>query len=391
MEARPGYDALVIGGGIAGLTSAIALQRVGLRARILERATALTQAGTALSLWPNALAALFELGLSSALSDIGVEEPGGIIRDWTGREIVTLDQTRLSQHLGTPTLVVHRGRLQQVLLQAASDIPIAMHTTVSHIASDASGGVVTTSSGETLHAPLVVACDGIRSVARPAMGNPRPRFTGRTSWRAVLDGASHLVSGACLTTGQGKQFIASNLDGDLVYWAADVGLPEGANEAMVARKEFLLRQFSHWHDPICELIERTDEEDLVIADVFDSVPRRLFRDRIVALGDAAHPMTPDLGQGACQAIEDAVVLAACLSEGRDVSRALAEYEAARLRRVRMVVRASRRLGRIATTDSEIVSRMRDGLAAHMPDWLNRKLVGRYASTASFLKTLPQVA
>jgi 2-polyprenyl-6-methoxyphenol hydroxylase-like FAD-dependent oxidoreductase len=130
MEARPGYDALVIGGGIAGLTAAIALERVGLRARILERATALTQAGTALSLWPNALAALSELGLSAALSDIGVEEPGGTIRDWTGREIVNLDQTRLSQNLGTPTLVVHRGRLQQLLLDAASRIPIAMHTTV---------------------------------------------------------------------------------------------------------------------------------------------------------------------------------------------------------------------------------------------------------------------
>jgi 2-polyprenyl-6-methoxyphenol hydroxylase-like FAD-dependent oxidoreductase len=250
---------------------------------------------------------------------------------------------------------------------------------------------VTTSSGEILHAPLVLACDGIRSVARPAMGNPRPRFTGRTSWRAVLDGASQLVSGACLTTGQGKQFIASSLEGNLVYWAADVGLPEGVNEAMVGRKEFLLRNFSQWHDPICELIERTDEDELVIADVFDSVPRHLFRDRIVALGDAAHPMTPDLGQGACQAIEDAVVLAACLSKGRDVSSALAEYEAVRLRRVRMVVRASRRLGRIATTESEIVSRVRDGLASHMPDWLNRMLVGRYASTASFLKTLPQDA
>ena len=107
MKARPGYDALVIGGGIAGLTSAIALERVGLRARILERATALTQAGTALSLWPNALAALSELGLSTALTDIGIEEPGGIIRDWTGREIVTLDQTRLSHatrhtHVGRP-------------------------------------------------------------------------------------------------------------------------------------------------------------------------------------------------------------------------------------------------------------------------------------------------
>jgi 2-polyprenyl-6-methoxyphenol hydroxylase-like FAD-dependent oxidoreductase len=223
------------------------------------------------------------------------------------------------------------------------------------------------------------------------MGNPPPRFTGRTSWRAVLDNASDLVSGACLTAGQGKQFIASHLRGGLIYWAADVGLPEGANEAMVDKKAFLLRSFAGWHDPIAELIDRTDEDQLVIADVFDSIPNHLVRGRIALLGDAAHPMTPDLGQGACQGIEDGVVLAACLARASDIDVALADYETARLRRVRMMVRESRRLGLIATAESGIVSKMRNGLVAHMPDWLNRKLVARYASEASFKKTLPQTA
>jgi 2-polyprenyl-6-methoxyphenol hydroxylase-like FAD-dependent oxidoreductase len=153
--------------------------------------------------------------------------------------------------------------------------------------------------------------------------------------------------------------------------------------------EFLLRSFSGWHDPITELVDRTAEEQLVIADVFDSIPRRLYRGRIALLGDAAHPMTPDLGQGACQGIEDGVVLAACVTRAPTVDSALADFEAARLQRVRMMVRESRRLGRIATSDSESVPKVRNGLVAHMPGWLNRKLVARYASEASFLRTLPR--
>ncbi len=391
MAATSECDVLVVGGGIAGLTAAIALKRVGLKVQIFERATALTQAGTALSLWPNALAALARLDLTSAISKIGVEEPAGTIRDWTGRKIVTIDQGRLYQHLGTPTLVVHRGDLQKALLQSASDISIMMHATVTSVASNEDEGVVTMSDGRAFHARLVLGCDGIGSVARTRIGNPEPRFTGRTSWRAVLDGPSDLISETCLTAGQGKQFIVSHLRGGLVYWAADIALPEGANGAMVDRKKFLLKSFSGWHHPIAELIDRTDEDQLVIADVYDSIPNHLFRGRIALLGDAAHPMTPDLGQGACQSIEDGVVLAACLAKTSDIDSALADFEKARLRRVRMMVQDSRRLGMIATADSEIASRVRNALVAHMPDWLNRNLVARYASEASFLKSLAKVS
>jgi 2-polyprenyl-6-methoxyphenol hydroxylase-like FAD-dependent oxidoreductase len=374
MAAPQRADVVVVGAGIAGLTAAIALDRVGVGVQIIERASALTQAGTALSLWP--------------IAAIGRAEPVGTVRAWSGREILRLDQGRLHQQLGTPTLIVHRGHLQRVLLDAVSHLPISLDTTVRRVATFEGEGAVELSTGERLRAPIVLACDGVRSVSRAATGNPWPRYRGRTSWRAVLDNASQLVPEACLSAGQGKQFIVSPMQGHLTYWAADVAMPEGANQALADKKRFLLDSFAGWHHPITELIERTDEDQLVIADVYDAVPTVLTTGRVALLGDAAHPMTPDLGQGACQGIEDGVVFASCLADGADPDVALADYQASRLRRVRSMVRESRRLGALATSDSRMLMALRNSGVAHMPRWLNRRLVARYASESAFLKTLP---
>jgi 2-polyprenyl-6-methoxyphenol hydroxylase-like FAD-dependent oxidoreductase len=381
-------EVLIIGAGIAGLSAAIALDRVGVSVEVIERASAMTQAGTALSLWPNALAALGHIGLDGAVTGIGVDEQQGVARRPCGEELFRLDQRRLNQRLGMPTQIVLRPALQQVLLEAVSHLPVRLHATATRIAAGDSSALVELSTGETLRASVVLACDGIHSVGRTVVGNPRPTFRGRTSWRAVLEGASHLVSEACLTVGQGKQFIVGSLRGDAIYWAADVGLPEGVNQRLTDKRAFLRDQFAAWHDPIPELIDRTEQDRFVIADLYDSIPRRLIAGRVALLGDAAHPMTPDLGQGACQGIEDAVVLAACFSQERDRGLALARYQSARLRRVRAIVRESRRIGRLATTTSPSAAFVRDMTARHMPEWLNARLVARYASESAFSKTLP---
>jgi len=382
---------LIIGAGIAGLTAAVALDRIGVQVEVVERATALTQAGTALSLWPNALAALDHIGLGQAVAAIGVEEPVGIGCRPSGEQIFRLDQSRLDRRLGMATQIVFRADLQRVLLEATKHIPTRLETSATSIAEQGNDAVVELSTGETLRAPLVAACDGVHSVARRFVGNPAPRFQNRTSWRAVLDGSADLVPTARLTVGGGQQFIASPMGRGLVFWAADIGLPEGANAALVDKKAFLRAAFAGWHHPIGELIERTDEGQLVIADFYDSVPRRLGAGPVVLLGDAAHPMTPDLGQGACQGIEDAVVLAACLDAQPDRPAALARYESARLRRVRTVVRDSRRIGRIATVRSPGLVAVRDVGTRYLPGWLNARLVARYASEDAFRSSLRRAA
>ena len=388
MEAAQQTDVVVVGAGVAGLTAAVALDRAGANVRIVERASALTQAGTALSLWPNALAALDRIDLCGSIVDIAYDESTGTVRNWSGREIIRIDQSRLSQRAGSSTLIVHRGDLQRVLLDAASHIPMSLHSPVVRMGTEGSRGIVELSTGKRLRAPVVLACDGVRSVARSLTGNPLPRYTGRTSWRAVLSGASHLVAEACLSAGRGKQFIASPLRGNLTYWAADVGMPEGANEALPDKKAFLLESFAGWHHPVVELIERTDAACLVTADIFDAVPRVLTAGRVALLGDAAHPMTPDLGQGACQAIEDGVVIAACLTMASDPEIALATYQSARIHRVQRMVRDSRHLGALATAESRIGSSIRYAVGALLPGWINRGITARLASEAAFLRTLP---
>jgi len=383
-------DVLVVGAGIAGLTSAIALGQVGITVQIIERARALTPTGGALTIWPSAQAALERIGLAKAVADIGYKEPNGTICEWSGRVITKLDQSRLHERLGTPTLSVHRGELQRVLLDAASHLPVRLQTPAKQVGTDPAGAFVQLSDGEKLRATVVLACDGVRSVGRRLTGNPEPRYTGRTSFRAVVDDSDCRVSEACLSAGQGKQFIVSPMAGDRTYWAADIGMPEGASEALRDRKGFLLESFAQWHYPISELIERTPVKSLVIADVYESVPKTLTAGRVALLGDAAHPMRPDLAQGACQGIEDGVVLATCLARDHNPAIALANYEAARLRRVRSMVRESRRLNRFATTQSGVVSAVRNASVAHMPGWLNRNLVARYASERAFLQTVPSV-
>jgi 2-polyprenyl-6-methoxyphenol hydroxylase-like FAD-dependent oxidoreductase len=384
-------DVLIVGAGITGLSAAIALDRVGIKVEIVERASALTEAGTALSLWPNALAALRQIGLEHDIADIGMKESSGIGCRPSGKEIFKLDQTQLSQQLGLATQVVFRAELQRVLLDTAAHIPTRLHTQAVSITADGQAGIVELSTGERLRSEVVLACDGVHSTGRTYVGNPAPTYLNRTSWRAVLRGSTQLVPAARLTIGRGQQFIMSPLKGGLVYWAADVAMPEGANAALADKKAFLRAAFDGWHDPVCELIERTEEDQLVIADFYDSIPVHLAKGPVALLGDAAHPMSPDLGQGGCQGIEDAAVMAACLNGEPDRYVALAKYEGVRLHRVRTIVRDSHRIGRIATAKSPAVVTARDLAARCMPSWLNARLVARYASEDAFLRNLGRVA
>lgn len=376
-------NVVVVGAGIAGLTAAIGLRQAGLEVEVVERARQLTEIGAALSIWPNARAALARLGLHHALDEIGTVETHGRILRPDGEVVVVLDQ----RGLGGAVQIVHRADLQAMLLRELGDVRLTLHAPVVAVTDDGASADVELASGEHLRAAAVLGCDGIHSVCARTVGRPAPRYVGATTWRAILAGGAPLAGDSWLAAGGGLQFVASPVrDGD-AYWSAMVPLAEGAGEAIDDPRPFLTATFAGWMPSLLELIGRTPPGEVVSADVFETSPRVLAAGRVALLGDAGHPFTPDLGQGACQAIEDGVVAAACLAADPDTAAALQRYQRLRLRRVRMIARESRWMGRVFSSPSAAVAGLRTATLRRLPTGVHRRGLRRYAGAASFEATL----
>jgi 2-polyprenyl-6-methoxyphenol hydroxylase-like FAD-dependent oxidoreductase len=331
--------AVVIGAGIGGLTAGVALQRRGWDVTVVERAPGLDVVGAGLAVAPNALRVLDQLGIGDQIrSQAGLQGAAGIRRP-DGRWISRTDSSRARARFGDDVIVMHRATLAAAIAGALAPGTLRLGLAASDV--DPATGEVITAEGP-LAADLVVAADGINSRVRAKLlpDFPGPIYTGVTSWRIVVPHpGGKLVIGE--TWGAGKVFGIAELGDGRVYCYATAPAPAGLDDD---GPDELARHFAGWHDPIPQLISaatsvtRTDIRCLpeplpAFHFAFDSR-------NVVLLGDAAHAMTPNLGQGACQAIEDAAVLAAFTSD-------LPRYSAERLPRTTRIAKASRRIARLA--------------------------------------------
>ncbi len=382
MAARHDVEAVIIGGGIGGLAAAVALRRAGRDTVVCERAGALDSAGAGLSLWPNAIKALDRLELGEAVRALGVPEQGGGIRDSRGDLLAPLSMDDLARRHGAPTVVVHRAGLQQVLRDALPDGTVRLDASCKALAQDDTGVDVRFADGSCLRAALVVGADGLRSVVRAALfAAASPRYRGYTAWRAVA-AFPHDRLRPGESWGCGLEFGQAALTGGRVYWFAAANMPEGAPDGPGGRKRDVLERFGAWHDPIPAIIATTNEGAILRNDIYDRPPlKRWSMGRITLLGDAAHPMAPNLGQGACQAIEDAVALGRCVSEGNDVTWALRRYERERAPRANMITRQSRLIGRVAQWDNPLACRLRDATLRALPGWIPQRSLDRVVGYA----------
>ncbi|MFH9611496.1 FAD-dependent monooxygenase [Streptomyces sp. NPDC017448] len=359
--------AVVVGAGIGGLAAAVALHRRGWWVTVCERAPGPPATGAGIVLAPNALRALDAIGFDATRATggavpaaMGLRRPGG---DWLKRA----DTAALAARYGSPPLAVYRPALVAGLAAALPEGAIRYGTPVTTVDAGrtphgdraAALPVVRTPEGG-LVADVVVAADGIHSALRRRHfpGHPGLRHTGETAWRTVLpaDGLSGLD--AAETWGRGERFgVVPLADGRVYVYAAAV--VERGYRPEDPRAE-LLGRFGAWHSPVPELLARTDPADVLQHDLYDlaaPLPCR-YLGRIAWLGDAAHAMTPDLGQGGCQAIEDAAVLAHLLAGG-DVPEALAAYHRVRHARADAVRVRARRAGRVAALAHPVAVAARD--------------------------------
>jgi 2-polyprenyl-6-methoxyphenol hydroxylase-like FAD-dependent oxidoreductase len=362
--------ALIIGAGIGGLATAIALRRAGITVEVYERSAGLHELGAGLSLWPNAIRALDLLGLAAALHAIGQPERLGRIYAWRGEILSEIPSAALEQRFGAPIIVVHRADLQALLYNTLDAAQVHFNAACVALTQDDQGVTARFADGATAQGDVLIGADGIRSVVRAQLhGAHPPRYAGYTGWRGIapFDHRRWSARTAFESWGIGCRFGFAPIDDERVYWFATEDVPEGGADPPEGRKAALQRRFRGWHAPVAAVLAATPEAAILRNDIYDLAPlARWSVGRVTLLGDAAHATTPTLGQGACQALEDAVVLAQCLRAGGAGAMALQRYEARRLRHTNAVVRLSRRMGWVAEWQHPLACRLRNAVMKRIP-------------------------
>ncbi len=348
-----GRSAIVVGAGIGGLGAGIALRDAGWEVTVLERAREIRPIGAGLSIWPNGVAALRSLGVGAVADDPGVPRSDGALRRSDGSALAEFDRASFERRFGAPLVGVHRGDLLDALLGALGEPPQTGAEVV-----EVGRGSVRLDHGEELTADLIVGADGLRSTVRAwTIGDAEPVDSGIVAWRGVASLTGEVPAGEWWGAGCVAGLLP--LSAGRTYWYVAYRGAEGDRDE-------LRRRAGGFGAPVPEAVA-AGEATALCHRLFDRPPAdRWGRGTATLLGDAAHPMLPFLGQGACSALEDAVALAAALDGAEDVEAALAVYEGARRPRTASLVKGSRGAARVALLEHGPLRAIRDFTVAHIP-------------------------
>jgi 2-polyprenyl-6-methoxyphenol hydroxylase-like FAD-dependent oxidoreductase len=365
---------VIVGGGIGGLAAALAMRREGFAPLVYERAPELLEVGAAIAMWPNAFSVLERLGLAETV--LGRAGRIGHAR-WFGRD------GRLYNHFefpetGRPAVALHRADLQGALLHALP--PESVHLGKTFVAFDAHGEEVSArfDDGTEVACDVLIGADGLHSRVRAQLlGDGEPVYRGYNVWRGVarLEHASLEQHTASEVYGEGRRFGIGPVGLGRTGWWATANEPLATQESISEHGPKLSRMFDGWCAPVRELIEATPSETILRNAAYDRPASASWgAGRVALLGDAIHPMTPNLGQGGCIAIEDAAVLARCLAKHTDARAALRAYESVRRTRAARIASYSRRYGVFGQWQSPSATRMRARLLSYVPQSVGRRLL-----------------
>lgn len=365
----------ITGAGIAGLTAAIALQQAGIAYTLYEAASEIKPVGAGIALAANAIKAFKKLGIDEVIMSKGRLLDAFVINDPTGKVITKTDSRAVGLKYGADNFTIHRADLHEALLAFVNQENLRTNKRCMNFEENGDRLVLHFTDGSTDEVDYLLACDGIHSpIRKKLLPESKPRYAGYTCWRAVVEMPDLPLNEASETWGSAGRFGIVPLTKNQVYWFACISAE--AHDAVMKNYTTtdLLRYFSDFHASVGEILRHTRDEQLIHGDICDLKPLNRFAfGKILLMGDAAHATTPNMGQGACQAIEDAAVLASELQRGHtSLENLFLAFEKRRVERTKGIIVRSRAIGRVAQLQNAWLAAFRNFALRALPAGANEK-------------------
>ena len=374
---------LIVGGGIAGMTAATALAQLGFPVTLLESAPEFGEIGAGLTITPNAMRGLDFIGVCEKTAAVGVEPGWQRFQHWQdGRTLVKVDRSIQRAKYDAPYITIHRADIHDVLVAAAREAGVDLRPGSPVVSSE--GTSVTLADGSTVSGDVLVGADGVKSVIRERFESEPPYFTGHIAWRClvpVTDAIRDLSDFPGIIIGPRGMIARYNVRHSTLLNLVFFSREEGWNEegwTIPADPDEIRSVYKGWCDDTQRLITAACEQPMYKWAINARTPLSTWvvDDKVTLLGDAAHAMTPFLGQGATSGIEDAIVLARALAASGDVTEGLLRYEKARHERASFIQRESNlNADRMQGDDTDMFGRgqMKDEESLGLFDYDPRKV------------------
>lgn len=361
---------LINGGGIAGLTAAIALRKLGIEAEVFESAKEIKPVGAGLVIQTNAIKALEYLGIEDKIIESANPINQLAILDESGNVIKNQNPSSGSRELFAG-LAIHRHTLHQILKSYLPEN--ILFTNKKALSFSCKNGQVLLhfEDGSTAEGDYLISADGINSNIRlQLLPNSKPRYAGYICWRSVIDNANPKITEATETWGSKGRFGIVPINENKVYWYATINSSQYDVKINHYSLKNLKEHFSDYHLFVKQVLERSSDDNLIKNPISDIKPLSQFAiDQVLLIGDAAHATTPNLGQGACQAIEDVMVLHQEITSGKDIPSAFNSFEKRRIKKTKFIIETSRKLGAIGQIESKFLVNLRNMIFKLTPEFV----------------------
>lgn len=361
----------IIGAGIAGLTCAIMLNQRGFKVSVFESAEEVRGIGAGIGLASNAIKAFEYLGLDQDVVAISNHLMDFEIADWKGNSLLMTDTERIRKSYNAENFAVHRADLHRFLLSKIPAEQIHTNKELIDLKNDEHKIEIRFEDGSSETFDFLIAADGVNSKVRQLLiPKSAPRYAGYWCWRGVVESKNQNLQKSVETWGEKGRFGVTPLTNDRIYWYACINsnLQDGISD--LSLKE-LQKRFGNYHKIIPELLKISKEEELISNPIMDLKPiSKYYFDRVLLIGDAGHATTPNMGQGACMAIEDVAVLQDELLKN-DIKTACQNFEKRRLKRTHYITKTSRNAGMVAQSENRIFNFIRNQTLKFLPDSISQ--------------------